>query len=258
MTTLKLPISSSALFLDFDGTLTELAPRPDAVVIAPGLVGTLTELSRALNGALAIVTGRPITEIDHYLAPLNLPIAGVHGAERRGSDGLLRRMAVPNMDRLVATARALTERYPALFLEVKPNAVAIHYRQAPELEQLCFDAMGDALRLAEGMVLLRGKMVIEIKPHRATKGLAVKAFLDEDGPFKGRCPWFIGDDVTDEAAFETVQSMHGVAIKIGAGETLAQHRLNTSAELRDWLSDTAGRARNVPVQDPSSITNGGA
>jgi trehalose 6-phosphate phosphatase len=259
--TLDLPLTTSAIFLDFDGTLTELAARPDAVVIAPGLPETLRRLSGALNGALAIVSGRPVAEIDHYLYPTVLPVAGVHGAERRGSDGHLRRMAAPNIDLVVAAAQALAARYPALLVEVKPGAVAVHYRQAPELEHICLDAMTQALSLADGMVLLRGKMVVELKPHRASKGLAVRSFLQDDAPFKGRCPWFIGDDVTDEAAFEAVQSMRGVAIKIGAGETLAQHRLDSPAELRRWLDaavDTAlressgevlGEARATPNKD---------
>jgi trehalose 6-phosphate phosphatase len=237
---LELPLDTSALFLDFDGTLTELAAKPDAVVVAPDLVDILSRLHEGLGGALAIVSGRPVAEIDNFLFPLILPIAGVHGAERRGSDGLLRRMAAPNIDRVVAAARELSVEHPALLVETKPGAVAVHYRQAPELEQICVDAMDRAVGLAEGMVLLRGKMVVEIKPHRATKGLAVRSFLQEDPPFKGRCPWFIGDDVTDEAAFEAVQSMRGVAVKIGPGETMAQHRMQTPAELRQWLHSMSG------------------
>jgi trehalose 6-phosphate phosphatase len=240
--TLDLPFSTSAIFLDFDGTLTELAPRPDLVVIERGLPETLHRLSVALDGALAIVSGRPVEEIDHYLHPLVLPVAGVHGAERRGSDGILRRMTTPNIERVVDAARSLKARFPALLVEVKPGAVAVHFRQAPELEELCLSTMSEALLLAEDMVLLRGKMVIELKPHRASKGLAVRTFLQDDEPFKGRCPWFIGDDVTDEAAFEVVQSLRGIAVKIGAGETLAQHRLESPATLRQWLQEMAKRA----------------
>lgn len=241
--TLELPLKSSALFLDFDGTLTELAERPDAIAVAGDLPNTLEHLARRLGGALAIVSGRSVAEIDRYLHPLILPVAGVHGAERRGSDGLLHRMPAPDIARVVAAAEALASRHPGLLVEVKPGAVAVHYRQAPALEELCIAAMDAASSLAEGMVLLRGKKVVEVKPRRATKGVAVKTFLDVDPLFRDRTPWFIGDDVTDEAAFEAVQSLRGVAIKIGEGETLAQHRIETPADLRRWL---AAQAESVP------------
>jgi trehalose 6-phosphate phosphatase len=238
--------TSSALFLDFDGTLTELAERPDAVIISSELPATLGRLHERLGGALAIVSGRAVAEIDHFLQPLILPVAGVHGAERRGSDGILRRMPAPNIESLIAAAQNLAARHPTLLIEVKPGAVAVHYRQEPALEQLCIDTMQAALPLAEGMVLLRGKMVVEIKPHRATKGLAVRSFLQDDAPFKNRRPWFIGDDVTDEAAFEAVQTLRGTAVKIGLGETLAQHRLADPAVLREWLALQAGQASKLP------------
>jgi trehalose 6-phosphate phosphatase len=242
MTPLSFSTSSSALFLDFDGTLTDLAATPDAVVVDPGVIRVLQDLFEASAGAIAIVSGRPVAEIDYYLSPLILPVAGVHGAERRGSDGLLRRMPAPNVDLIVAAAQRLGDQHPELLIEVKPGAVAVHYRQAPHLESACIDAMTEALSLAEGMVLLRGKMVVEIKPHRATKGLAVRAFMESDAPFKGRVPWFVGDDVTDEAAFEAVQSLRGMAIKIGSGETLAQHRMASPAELLIWLKSVSHQA----------------
>jgi trehalose 6-phosphate phosphatase len=229
-----LPDRASALFLDFDGTLADLAPQPDAVAVVPGLPQLLLGLSQAFGGALAIVSGRPVTEIDAHLHPARLPVAGVHGSERRGPDGFLRRIATPDLTPARAALEALCRRHPALLLEVKPGALALHYRQAELLEDVCLDAMTAAQSLVEGMMLMRGKKVVELKPRRASKGNAVRSFLDER-PFQRRRPWFLGDDVTDEAAFDTVLSLGGVAVKIGDGESLAPYRLADPAAVHRWL-----------------------
>ncbi len=232
------PARGSALFFDFDGTLAELAAQPDAVRVEPAVGACLSALSRVLGGAVAIVSGRPVAEIDHHLHPLRLPVAGVHGAERRGRDGFLRRIATPELGAARQLAQALVERHPALRLEVKPGALALHYRQAPELEDACVATMTEAQRRVEGMALMCGKMVVELKPRRASKGQAVRAFLDER-PFRARRPWFFGDDVTDEAAFEAVLALGGVAVKIGEGETLAPYRLADPAALHAWMQAAA-------------------
>jgi trehalose 6-phosphate phosphatase len=130
--------------------------------------------------------------------------------------------------------RALCERHPGLLLETKRGAVALHYRQVPALEDLCLTTMAEAATQVDGMGLLRGKMVVELKPRGAGKGLALRAFLDER-PFLQRRPWFFGDDVTDEAGFEVVQAAGGVAVKVGPGDTLAAHRLDDPQALHDWL-----------------------
>lgn len=236
MQTPPLPACGSALFFDFDGTLAELAPQPDAVRVEPAVGVCLAALSRALGGALAIVSGRPVSEIDHYLHPLRLPVAGVHGAERRGPDGFLRRIATPELGPAQELAQALVDQHPALRLEVKPGALALHYRQAPGLEDACVAAMSEAQRRVEGMALMCGKMVVELKPRRASKGQAVRAFLDERA-FRARRPWFFGDDVTDEAAFEAVLALGGVAVKIGEGETSAPYRLADPAALHAWMHE---------------------
>jgi trehalose 6-phosphate phosphatase len=230
-----LPDRGCAIFLDFDGTLAPLAPQPAAVRLAGGVAARLSRLSAALGGAVAVVSGRPVAEIDRLLQPLRLPIAGVHGVERRGADGRWHRLAVAGFDAALAPLRSLCERYPALLLEIKPGAVALHYRQAPALEDLCLATMAEAAKQVDGMGLLRGKMVVELKPRRAGKGLALRAFLDER-PFLRRRPWFFGDDVTDEAGFEVVQALSGVAVKVGPGDTLAAHRLADPQALHDWLA----------------------
>lgn len=233
-----LPDRGSALFFDFDGTLTELAARPDAVTVAPELPARLHGLAQALSGAVALISGRPVSEIDSQMQPLRLPVAGVHGAERRGPDGYLRRIATPDLAPARAVLEALVRRHPALWLEIKPGAMALHYRQAELLEDECLAAMDQAQHLVEGMTLLRGKKVVELKPRRAGKGQAVSAFLEER-PFRHRRPWYFGDDVTDEAAFETVLACGGVAVKVGSGESLAPCRLADPAAVRQWLDQAA-------------------
>ncbi|GAA0765934.1 trehalose-phosphatase [Ideonella azotifigens] len=245
-----LPGSECALFFDFDGTLVDLAPTPDTIAVLPRTAELLFQLKLALNGALAIVSGRPVSEIDHYLHSLKLTVAGVHGTELRVADGPMRRMPVASLDAAAVVIARLCEQHPALLMERKPGAIALHYRQAPALEDMCLAVMEEALLHAEGMALLRGKFVVEMKPSRATKAAAVHALMDCK-PFRLRRPWFFGDDVTDESAFELVQSMGGVAIKIGEGETLASHRLANPAELHDWL---AAAAAQLGAQQPERFS----
>jgi trehalose 6-phosphate phosphatase len=223
-----------AVFLDFDGTLAEIAPHPQAVTVPASLPTRLAALASALEGALAIVTGRPIAEIDHFLAPLQLPAAGVHGAERRNADGNWQRLPTPALDAVLEPLQALCAAHPGLLLERKSIAVALHYRLAPTLEAECLAAMTRALEQLPDMALMRGKQVLELKPRAAGKDAAVHAFLAE-APFHGRQPWFFGDDVTDEVAFEAVQALGGIAVKVGEGATRAHHRLQGPAALQSWM-----------------------
>lgn len=229
-----LPDRGCALFFDFDGTLTDIAAQPGGVRVQAVVPQHLAALARALGGAVAVISGRPVAEIDEYLKPVRLPVAGVHGAERRGPDGFLRRIATPELEPARSLIEALVARHPALLLEVKPGALALHFRQAEALENECLATMAEAQRRVEGMALLCGKKVIELKPRRASKGQAVRAFLDER-PFRSRRPWVFGDDVTDEVAFETVLGLGGVAVKVGEGESLASYRLADPAALHEWL-----------------------
>lgn len=247
MSELPLPGTACAVFLDFDGTLADIAAHPQAVTVHADIPPLLNSLAGALDGALAIVTGRPIAEIDHFLAPLQLPAAGVHGAERRAADGRWHRLPAPQLDEVLPALRAFVAAHPGLLLEEKSSAVALHYRQAPLLEAQCLAAMTAALQQLPDMALMRGKQVLEMKPRAAGKGAAVRAFLEE-APFHGRRPWFFGDDVTDEAAFEAVQALDGIAVKIGAGDTCARHRLADPAALRDWLQQAlAARTPSSPA-----------
>lgn len=226
----------SALFLDFDGTLVDIAPAPDRVVVEPGLVAALGRLAACMGGALGIVSGRPIAEVDRWLSPLVLPVAGIHGAERRAADGRVRRIALGALDEVAAAAERVAARHPGIRVERKGVAVALHYRLAPEHEAQCLAAMADAVARDPGLHLMRGKMVVEVLPNGVSKGHAIDAFLAEP-PFAGRRPVFLGDDVTDEHGFAAVQRLGGQAVKIGAGDTVAALRLASPEHVRRWLHD---------------------
>ena len=223
-----------ALFLDFDGTLVELAARPDAIIIPPPLIGTLAALYLRLGGALALVSGRRLPDLDQFLSPLQLPAAGEHGGQRRSAEGLLMSAPAPDLDAVLQAAQALVRDYPALQLERKTLALSLHYRQAPQLESLCQQTLRQALARSPELELLQGKCVIDVKLAGVSKGTAITDFMAE-APFAGRLPVFAGDDVTDEAGFEQVQRLGGYTIKVGAGPTRAQYRCASVAELASWL-----------------------
>jgi trehalose 6-phosphate phosphatase len=224
----------TALFLDFDGTLVGLAAQPELVEVPPDLTSILAALYRQLNGALALVSGRRLLDLDGFLAPLLLPTAGEHGAQRRTADGLL--VSAPQMDmqQVLQAAQGLLQQHPGLRLEQKNLALSLHYRQAPELENLCLQVMRDAVERSAGIELMQGKCVIDLKPAGFSKGTAIASFMSE-APFAGRMPLFAGDDVTDEAGFEEVRRMGGQTIKVGSGPSAAQHRCASVTELVDWL-----------------------
>ena len=229
-----LSAAGTAVFLDFDGTLVDLAPTPDGVRLEPGVVEALALLAERHGGALALISGRPVAQIDAMLAPLVLPVAGVHGVERRGADGQLHVAATPDVAPVLARARALAAMYPGLLVEQKRGAVALHYRLAPELEHLCSQEMTAAVQACPGVLLLHGKMVLEAKPAATDKGGAIAAFMQET-PFAGRRPVFAGDDTTDEAGFVFVQQVGGQGVKVGSGPSAATLRLASPGTLRTAL-----------------------
>jgi trehalose 6-phosphate phosphatase len=236
-----------ALFLDFDGTLVDIASHPQDVIVPYGLVPTLIALQQYLGGAVAVVSGRPISEIDDFLAPLHLPVAGVHGAERRTAAGGLDRVSGHPLEEVERAAAALVAAHPRLLAEHKTASVALHYRQAPELEALCLEAMREAVARSPGLTLLRGKMVVEAKPGSASKAGAIEAFLREE-PFAGRTPVFIGDDITDEVGFAAVQRQGGLGVKVGEGPTVAWQRLATPADLRrEFENAVATKTTKAPA-----------
>ena len=230
--------SRSALFLDFDGTLVDIAAQPGAVVVEPGLIDTLRHTCERLRGALALISGRPIADLDRLLHPLVLPAAGIHGAERRLANGRLVRKTPPDLDLVLAAADRLVAAESRLLVERKGFAVALHYRAAPQCEAACVDAMSDAAEHSGGLHVLRGKMVVEVLPADIGKGYAALAFMQEE-PFAGRSALFVGDDTTDEAAFVALQAHGGLGVKVGAGASAAAHRIESASAVRRWLSAIA-------------------
>ncbi|MGF1594776.1 MAG: trehalose-phosphatase [Kiloniellaceae bacterium] len=234
----KLPAapSAQALFLDVDGTLLPIAPHPDAVRVPPPLIALLEDLNARIGGALALVSGRSLANLDRLFAPLRLPAAGVHGLERRGADGivhtgdtasLLQPLRGPLAD--FAGARQ------GLLVEDKQHSLALHYRAAPTYDAEAEAFLRDLAAAAPGLEVTRGKMVLEVKPAGVDKGTAIVAFLAEP-PFAGRHPVYIGDDVTDEDAFAAVNAAGGLSIRVGAAAaTAATHRLADEAAVHDWL-----------------------
>ncbi len=231
-----------AMFLDFDGTLAEIAARPDLVVIDKRLPEALRALRDALDGAVAIISGRPRAELDAMLAPLVLPIAGLHGLERRRADGS---MVSHNglIREIEQVRRSLTKAVAGLAglqLEDKGLSLALHYRGAPERHDECRAIMDKALdEHRDCLDLLNGKMVFEIRPKGIDKGHAIEAFLDEP-PFSGRIPVFVGDDITDEDGFAVVNRLGGITVHVGAtAATGASWRVSSVDRLLAWLQESA-------------------
>lgn len=234
-----------AIFLDFDGTLVDLAERPDLVHMPPETRETLGLLSSRYGGAIAIITGRDIATIDGFTEPLKLPIAGVHGLSRRDVNGALH---VPDFDpeplrALEATLRPLIEREDGLLLEKKLGALVLHYRQRPDLEDHCRETMQRAVHSHPSLALRKGKMIVEAVGYPTDKGRAIQTFLGE-APFEGRIPVFAGDDLTDEDGFLLVNQLDGVSIKIGSGETAAAYRVDDRQALMSWFNSILKNSRN--------------
>lgn len=227
-----------ALFLDFDGTLVDIAPRPELVVVEPGMLASLAALQSRLGGRVAVVSGRPVAEIDRMLAPLVLPAAGVHGMERRWADGTTARLPAPDFTQVRAQAQALAERHPGLWIEEKYGALALHYRQAPELEDTCRAAIASAVEGNPELIVMPGKMIVEVKAAGIGKGTAIRDFLAR-APFAGHRPVFVGDDTTDEAGFEYLHTIGGIGIKVGPGPSAARYRIASAADLRAVLAQAA-------------------
>jgi trehalose 6-phosphate phosphatase len=228
-----------ALFLDFDGTLVEIAPTPDSVRPVEGLTDLLRSLEDALGGAMAIVSGRKLDDIDHFLAPLRPTAAALHGRDRRLPDGSRQRLDSPV--EALATARRTFDRFvrahPGTALEDKGESLALHYRGAAEAGEAARAAAGHAVEAADGALLaVPGKMVVELLPVGEDKGTAVEAFMTI-APFAGRVPIFIGDDVTDEAGFAAASRLGGLGIRIGdrTGPTAATASLPDVPALHRWL-----------------------
>jgi trehalose 6-phosphate phosphatase len=253
--------ADAALFLDFDGTLVPLAPRPQDVHVPARLPELLGVLHATLDGALAVISGRPIADLDGLLSPLRLPAAGLHGAEVRSGSGSMieSRYAVPPAS-LRGAAHALVDVHPGLLLEEKAAGFALHYRARPELEALCKatlrTALGETGDAATRWQLIDGHAVVELKQRGISKGSALRSLM-ESVPFSGRRPVYIGDDVTDEDGIAAAQDAGGIGVRVGPAATLALHRLPDSPAVIAWLEQGAASlvarvpSGNRPASYPS-------
>lgn len=225
-----------ALFLDFDGTLVEIAPSPEDVKIDRRLPEALDVLRQRLGGALALVSGRPVGLLDEMMAPYRFDAAGLHGAQIRLGDADAP-LAAPS--KALHTALRAMVRFAnsnvGVIIEDKRQSVALHWRLAPALADEALALMEKiAADIGPSMRLQRGKAVAELVPATASKGGAIDWLLQQEG-YVGRTPVFIGDDITDEDGFAAVNAANGLSIRIGGGDTCARHRLASPTALHHVL-----------------------
>jgi trehalose 6-phosphate phosphatase len=238
---LKTPIQpdaeATALFLDVDGTLLDIREHPADVVADHSLIDLLGHSARRVSGALCLITGRALDDVDRIFAPARFPTAGAHGAEIRLPDG--RRADPPEVlfpDAAFTRLARFVESQPGLLLEKKHGGASLHYRKAPQLADACHDEVHAILaEIGDDFRLIAGKMVFEIAPGSHDKGKAIATFM-ENNPFAGRQPVFLGDDVTDEDGFQVVNAQGGISIVVGDREnTQARYRLPDVESVRTWL-----------------------
>jgi trehalose 6-phosphate phosphatase len=246
-----IPHSDIALFLDVDGTLLEIAASPAAVRVPAALRNTLQLAARREGGALALISGRTISELDHLFAPHAFPVAGLHGVEVRDPSGKMIRPFIDagQLDPAREVLTQLVTHYQGLLLEDKGSALAVHFRQAPQHERAVMVVMVElADQLREKFVLRDGKLVLELTPRGYSKRGAIEAFMREP-PFAGRTPVFIGDDVTDEDGFDAVNALGGFSVRVGdLAATAAKFRFSSVSTVIAWL-----RERNLNRPAKSSV-----
>ncbi len=230
-----------ALFLDLDGTLFDIAASPTEVTTPPGLASTLERLQQGLDGAVAILTGRQIGEVDRLLAPLRLTAAGVHGAELRlEPEGEIEVASDSVPAPLVAAVERLAQATPGLLFEHKGISVAVHYRAVPAMAPVLEQALRGLLDAhSSHLILSHGRRVFELTPPSSSKGIAL-ARLMRHARFRGRRPVMIGDDMPDEAALETATRLGGFGLRV-KGEHFDGDATHFSgpAHVRHWLDDLA-------------------
>ena len=218
------PISEAAFFFDVDGTLLDLRERPDDVVADSALRALLSALADASDGAVALVSGRSLADLDRIFDPLRLPCAALHGATIRFPNGAVQPPPKGAMDRARPDVTRYVADRPGLMLEDKGATLAVHYRQRPELGADLVAYLSD-FGPGRDLAVQEGKLVVELKPTGADKGRAIAALM-RHAPFAGRTPAFFGDDLTDEDGFGFVNSVGGVSCRIGLADAPTQARLH--------------------------------
>lgn len=232
-------LDKCALLLDIDGTLIDLAPTPAAIHVPPELPHLLQELQRRASGALALVSGRTIRDIDSIMAPVKLPAVGGHGAEMRLMSGgeVQAAKVVPMDEHLKRRFAAIAGFNSDILVEDKGYSMALHYRLAPEAERYIYDSVA-AIRadLPEAPIeVLAGKFVVEIKHEGFSKATAVRELMTL-APFAGRFPIFLGDDVTDETVFGIMPDIHGAAYSVGRQVQGTAGHFDSPHDVRAWLA----------------------
>ncbi|MFC3711931.1 trehalose-phosphatase [Sphingoaurantiacus capsulatus] len=228
-----------ALFLDLDGTLAPIAATPDLVVLPPDVGAALVSVQVALDGRVAVISGRSVADLGRLVGLPALYLAGVHGLERRFPDGRAEDV-LPSAEMAAARGRIaeLAGREPRLLVEDKGLGIAVHFRLAPDLGPLVEREVRDIAADA-GLTVQTGKMVVELRQPGADKGAAVGAFM-EVPPFAGARPIFVGDDDTDECAFEAVAALGGYGVLVGEPRvTAATYRLDDVTAVGRWLAEAA-------------------
>jgi len=233
----------AALFLDADGTLLEIAGTPSAVRSDTATRRLLEELQGTLGGAVAVVSGRPIADIDRIFEMSALSVAGLHGLEWRDATGAVRRpVDLPPVSPLKDRIESFAASCKGILVEDKGATIAVHYRHAPEAGDKTHAFLTDLIRDRDGLTLLHGKMVVEVKPSGIDKGRAIERFMAA-APFAGRRPVFAGDDVTDELGFVMVNDLGGLSVRVGENaDTAARYRLPDVSALHRWLRDSVDSA----------------
>jgi trehalose 6-phosphate phosphatase len=231
--------SECAILLDIDGTLLDLAPTPREVWVPPGLAKTLSRLLVRTSGALALVSGRSLNDIDLIFAPEEFPAVGGHGAEMRiSTDSEAVATHAPPMDKeLKRRLAAIAKLSPGILLEDKGYSLALHYRLAPHAEKAIYEAVSliRADLPSAPIEILPGKCVCEIKHSGFTKATGVRELMTHD-PFKGRRPIFIGDDVTDETVFAIMPELDGLAFSVGRRAHGVAGHFDEPRDVREWLA----------------------
>ena len=230
-------LRGASLFLDFDGTLVDIAPSPDEVLVTSELGALLERLLDRLDGRVAILTGRSSQEVEELIGSDRLTIGGHHGLEARAAGKvILSADRPPMLDEVVRQLGSFASEQPCVLVEEKPLGVAIHFRAAPSEEEACRTAVEEAA-LRSGLVIQPGKMVFELRPGGTNKGEALRK-LASASPFSGFRPVFMGDDLTDEPAFLAARQLGGAGVLIGdARPSGANYRLATATQTIEWLGD---------------------
>ena len=235
--------SKIALFLDVDGTLLDIEDHPEGVRATSSLIERLARLSAGLDGALSLISGRPVADVDRIFAPARFAAAGAHGAELRlHTDDPVSSTKTSLPASILEQLRAFAGSDPGLLLEEKRSGVSLHYRRAPHLEQQCTTLVHRLLPdIEKDFRLIAGKMVFEFAPVAHNKGAAIGEMMQRQ-PFAGRSPVFVGDDVTDEDGFRAVNALGGITIRVGGSAgSEATYSLPDVAAVHRWLGSIEQR-----------------